>query len=160
MWCKVTQFTHKFGERRATVLSFFGEYAQVIDAKNRVFIPSKFRDVLGEKIYITRNVDGCLTVYSEEMWTALTEKIMAIPSSKGGSKIARFVFSKSADAKCDSQGRVVLPQPLVEFAALKKDIYVIGVGDHIEIWDKAARDSDQSEENIADILDIMREYDI
>lgn len=142
------------------MLSFFGEYAQVIDAKNRVFIPSKFREILGERIYITRNVDGCLTVYSEEMWAELTEKIRAIPSSKGGSKIARFVFSKSADAKCDSQGRVLIPQPLVEYAELKKDIYVIGVGDHIEIWDKDARDRDQSDENIADILDIMREYDI
>lgn len=142
------------------MLSFFGEYAQVIDAKNRVFIPSKFREILGEKIYITRNVDGCLTVYSEEMWGELTEKIRSIPSSKGGSQIARFVFSKSADAKCDSQGRVLIPQPLAEYAGLKKDIYVIGVGDRIEIWDKETRDRDQSDENIADILAIMREYNI
>ncbi len=142
------------------MFSFYGEYTQVIDAKNRVFIPAKFRDVLSERIYITRNVDGCLTVYSEDMWEELAEKIRAIPSSNGGSKIARFVFSMTADAKCDSQGRVVIPQQLVEFASLQKDIYVIGVGDHIEIWDKSLRDADQSDENIADIIALMREYNI
>ncbi len=141
------------------MLNFFGEYAQVIDAKNRVFIPAKFREVLGEKIYIFQNTDKCLNVYSEEKWLDYTGKIKSLPSSKGG-MVARFVFSNSTEAKCDSQGRVIIPQNLVNYAALKKDIYVIGVGDHIEIWDKERRDADQSEENIADILAIMREYDI
>ncbi len=141
------------------MLSFFGEYAQVIDAKNRVFIPAKFREALGEKIFIFQNTDKCLNIYSEEEWTAYTNKIKGLPSSKGAA-VARYVFSSSTDVKCDSQGRIIIPQKHVNFAELKKDIYVIGVGDHIEIWDKEKRDLDQSEENIADILAIMREYNI
>ncbi len=142
---------------------FYGEYTQVIDAKNRVFIPSKYRDELSETIYIAKGVDESekhyLVVYPEELWLETKQKIMSIASVKR-SNAARFLFSSVVNVKCDAHGRVLLPQNLVDYANFTKDIYVIGVGDRIEIWDKAERDADQSEDMIAEIVALMKEYDI
>lgn len=135
---------------------FLGEYQQVIDTKNRVFIPAKYRDMIGERVYITCNVDGCLSVYAEEGWQKYTERLLALPSTAGAALI-RFVFSTAMDAKPDSQGRVVLTQALRDHAGLSKDIYFIGVGDHAEIWDKERRDADKTAEKTAELISFMQE---
>lgn len=138
------------------MVCFLGEYQQVIDTKNRVFIPSKYRDIIGERVYISCNVDGCLSVYSEEGWQKYTERLLALPSTAGAALI-RFVFSTAMDAKPDSQGRVVLTQSLRDHAGLSKDIYFIGVGDHAEIWDKERRDADKTAEKTAELISFMQE---
>lgn len=139
------------------MICFVGEYSQVIDAKNRVFIPAKYRETLGDKIFVTRNVDGCLSVYSEEGWSEYCEKLKALPTAEG-SYLTRFIFSSTIDAKPDSQGRVVLSPALKEYAGLTKDIYIIGVGDHVEIWDKEKRDHDKMGENMDAMIEFMRKY--
>lgn len=136
---------------------FLGEYRQVMDAKNRIFIPAKLREQLGDVVYVTRNVDFCLSVYSEEGWEAYCAKLSALPSSEG-SELLRFVFSSALDARLDSQGRIILTPVLRDYAELKKDIYVIGVGDHVEIWDKDKRDADKTEAKEADLISFMRKH--
>ncbi len=123
---------------------FVGEYQQVMDSKNRVFIPAKYREIMGERVYITCNLDGCLSVYGEEGWQKCCEKVLSIPESDG-SDFSRFFFSNAMDAKPDAQGRIVLTPALRDHAGLEKDIYVIGAGDHAEIWDKAARDEKKND---------------
>lgn len=134
---------------------FLGEYQQVMDSKNRIFIPSKYRDIIGERVYITCSVDGCLSVFSEEGWEKYTTRLLALPSTEG-SALARFIFSTAMDAKPDSQGRVVLTQALRDHAGLKKDIYIIGVGDHAEIWDKEKRDADKTAEKTSELISFMQ----
>ena len=134
---------------------FLGEYQQVMDSKTRIFIPSKFRDIIGDRAYITCNVDGCLSVYSEEGWQKYTERLLALPSTEGAALI-RFIFSTATDAKPDAQGRVVLTQAPRDHAGLTKDIYVIGVGDHAEIWDKERRDADKTAEKTAELISFMQ----
>ena len=136
---------------------FLGEYQQVMDSKNRIFIPSKYRDMIGERVYITCNVDGCLSVYSDEGWEKYTSRLLALPSAEG-SALARFIFSTAMDAKPDAQGRVVLTQSLRDFAGLTKDIYIIGVGDHAEIWDKEKRDADKTAERTSELISFMQKF--
>lgn len=136
---------------------FLGEYLQVMDSKNRIFIPAKLREQLGEVMYVTRNVDFCLSVYSEEGWEQYCQKLAALPSSEG-SELVRYVFSAALEARPDAQGRIVLTPLLRDYAGLKKDIYIIGVGDRVEIWDKDRRDVDKTEAKEADLINFMRKY--
>ena len=134
---------------------FVGEYEQVMDSKNRVFIPSKYREIVGDRVFITRNVDGCLSVYSEEGWERYTERLLTLPSVES-SELTRYIFSATMDAKPDSQGRVVLTQTLREHAGLQKDIYFIGNVDNAEIWDKERRDANRTAEKVSELKDIMK----
>ena len=112
---------------------FVGEYKHSIDAKNRLFIPAKYRDMLGESFYITRKMEKCLAIYSESEWSKLTDKLNTLPDSVVGS-IKQFLYSKTISATPDSQGRVVLPPELLGYASIDKNAVIIGVGDHLQIW--------------------------
>ena len=112
---------------------FVGEYKHTIDAKNRLFIPAKYRDMLGESFYITRKMEKCLAIYSEAEWSKLTDKLNTLPDSVVGS-IKQFLYSKTISATPDSQGRVVLPPELLSYASIDKNTVIIGVGDHLQIW--------------------------
>lgn len=112
---------------------YSGEHHHSLDAKNRLFIPAKLREGLGESFYITRKADKCLVIYSEEEWTRLAEKLHALPDSKVGS-LKRFLFSKAINAVPDSNGRVILPPPLLEYAGIQKNVVIVGSMDQVQIW--------------------------
>ena len=137
---------------------FLGEYLQVMDSKNRIFIPSKYRDIVGDHLYITRNPDGhCLSLYSDEGWDEYSAEVMAMPKSESGD-IKRSIFPYTMDAKPDAQGRVVLAQQLREYAGITKDIYIIGAGDHAEIWDKDSREAHMAAVEEAELLGVMQKH--
>ena len=112
---------------------FVGEYKHTLDAKNRLFIPAKYREMLGDSFYITRKMEKCLAIYSEEEWTKLTEKLNTMPDSSVGA-IKQFLYSKTINVSPDSQGRVVLTPELLGYAQIDKNAVIIGVGDHLQIW--------------------------
>ena len=124
--------------------NFLGEFQQVMDVKNRIFIPAKFRETFYNGLYVTRHVDGCLAIYSEEGWRAYTDRLNSLPASSS-TRIKRFIYATALDAKPDSQGRIVLTQALREHAGLTKDIYIVGVGDHVEIWDSERYERDMAQ---------------
>ena len=111
-----------------------GTYEHNVDAKGRLFIPTKLRDELGDNFVMTKGLDGCLSLYSQKNWAIMEEKIAALPSSKARS-LQRYFFSNAMDCEPDSQGRVVIPQVLREFAGITKAVVVIGIVDKAEIWD-------------------------
>lgn len=111
-----------------------GEYQHNIDPKGRVIVPSKFREDLGERFYVTKGLDGCLFVLSPAEWDKLQEKIMSMPISKARG-LQRFFFSGAAEVEPDKQGRILIPQNLREHAGLGKDVTVIGAAVRAEIWD-------------------------
>jgi len=113
-----------------------GEYQHAMDAKGRLFIPSKFRDELGEAFIVTKGLDECLFVYSKNDWKVLEENIKALPMSKSRN-LQRFFFSSAAECELDSQGRIVVPQNLREYAGLTRETTIIGVSGRAEIWDSA-----------------------
>lgn len=111
-----------------------GTYQHNIDSKGRVIMPAKFREELGSVFYITRGLDNCLSVLSKSDWDSLGEKLRGLPSSQT-KDIQRFLFSGAAELEPDKQGRVLIPQPLRDYAGLTKDVVIIGTGLKAEIWD-------------------------
>lgn len=121
----------------AVIGMFMGEYNHTIDAKGRLIIPSKFREVLGDDFVVTKGLDGCLFVYDNTEWSAFEEKLKALPlTSKESRKFVRFFLAGATGVEVDKQGRILIPSVLREFAALDKDVVLAGVGGRIEIWSK------------------------
>ncbi|MDD5747178.1 MAG: division/cell wall cluster transcriptional repressor MraZ [Candidatus Omnitrophica bacterium] len=121
---------------------FYGEFEHSLDKKSRVIIPAKFREALKdnfvEKFYITRGLDGCLFLFTEEEWKKQEQKFRGLSFTKAEArKFNRLFFSGAGELVCDRQGRVLLPQYLKEYAQIDKDIVFIGVSNRIEIWSKS-----------------------
>ncbi|OGW92962.1 MAG: cell division/cell wall cluster transcriptional repressor MraZ [Omnitrophica bacterium RIFCSPLOWO2_12_FULL_45_13] len=120
---------------------FYGEHEHTIDKKGRIIIPSKFRDFLKEydikRCYITRGLDRCLFLFTEDEWKAQESKFKSISFTKSEArKFNRLYFSGAVQVECDAQGRILLPKYLKDFAEIKRDIMIIGVSNRIEIWGK------------------------
>ena len=141
---------------------FYGEYLHSIDRKGRLILPAKFREIAKanfiEKFFVTRGLDKCLFMFSEEEWKAQENKFKTIPFTKQQARtFNRLYFSGAVEIVPDKQGRILLPQYLKDFAEIKKDVTIVGVSNRIEIW---ARDkwqgfygnSRQSFEEIAEKL--------
>ncbi len=115
-----------------------GEYNHTLDAKNRIFIPAKFREYLGDNFYITRKMNKpCLAVYSQEEMEQISEKLNSFPDSEV-SDIREFFFSKSSQVTPDANGRVLLLPALLSYADICKNAVIIGAGNHLQIWSEDA----------------------
>ena len=127
-----------------------GEHDHSLDDKNRLTLPAKLRSELGERVVVTRGLDGCLYVYAAAAWQQLAERVGSLdPLSREARTMQRFFFASGSEAELDKQGRVVIPANLL--AAIGRDVTVIGVFDHLEIWDRAAwRDQRQTVEGSAE----------
>ena len=124
---------YKLIRKESAMVVLSGEYRHTIDSKNRVFIPAKLREQLGEHFMIMQNVEGCLDIVTDEAVNSLVEKLASLPKTQTA-KIKRFLFSGAADCTPDSQGRVIIPAQLVNFANIEKNVVIIGAADHAEIW--------------------------
>ena len=141
-----------------------GEFEHTIDEKNRLTLPAKFRQALSGGLVITRGMDGCLYCYPEAGWQRLVESRLAglDPLSKEGRLMHRFFYSGASEAEPDKQGRVMLPTSLARNAGIGREVVVAGVGDHLEIWDRAAwrahlEQVEGSAERVAERLAASRE---
>ena len=121
-----------------------GTYEHNIDAKGRLFIPAKLREELGSSFHLAMGVDACLAVYSQSTWDRFTAKFASLPMSQ--SKAMRPLFANASKCELDSQGRIVVPQKLRQYAALDKDVVIIGVNDRAEIWSAESWHAQEEEE--------------
>ena len=116
---------------------FIGEYSHSLDSKNRIIVPAKLRDELGNKFFITKGLDGCLYAYPENEWKILEEKLKKLPlTNKDARAFVRFFFSGACEVETDKQGRGLIPLNLKEYAGIEKDIVSIGALTRVEIWSK------------------------
>ncbi len=120
---------------------FYGEYQHALDNKDRVIIPAKFREIFKEnyveKFFITRGLDQCLFVFTEEAWKTQEKKFRDLPFTKAEArKFNRLYFSGACEVLCDKQGRILIPDYLKSYGEIKTDVVIIGVSDRIEIWAK------------------------
>ena len=112
---------------------FMGEYNHTIDAKGRLIIPSKFRELLGEEFVLTKG----LSIYPMDEWKAFEEKLRALPlTNKNARTFTRFFVAGATNCELDKQGRILVPQTLREFAGLEKDVVLTGNLNRIEVWSK------------------------
>lgn len=116
---------------------FFGEHQHNLDVKNRIIIPAKFRQELGETFIITKGFDKCLVIYTNDEWDKLKEKVVSLP--KADPSVRRFIrtmFGGAYECEPDTQGRVLIPQNLREYAAIVKEVVSVGVFERLEIWSR------------------------
>ena len=112
-----------------------GRYSHNIDAKGRIFVPAKMREVLGDTFVVAAVMEPCISLYTLEGWNAMLQKLEELPMTKSR-PLLRYLSSNAADVQVDSQGRVLLPKHLLEHAQLQKEALVIGAGaGRAEIWD-------------------------
>jgi len=114
---------------------FLGEYRHAVDSKGRLFIPSKFRSRENQRFFLARGLEKCLFVFPEDEWEKWQSRIGEMDMMKRDARaFNRFFFAGTAEAICDRQGRINLPEHLIEYAGLGKDVVVIGVSSRFEIW--------------------------
>lgn len=113
-----------------------GKYYHHLEAKGRVSLPAKFREVSKSWI-VTRGMDGCLFLLQEGNFKKELEKIAQSSFTKKANRdLVRLMTNEAQELSADDNGRVNLPDYLISFAALVKNIVVVGSLDHLEIWDQ------------------------
>jgi len=131
----------KLGKLEKSML--IGRHENSIDAKNRVIIPSKFRDELGHKAVLTKGLDDCLILYPMATWRQQEEKLAGLPMSDPSARaFKRFFYANACECEIDKQGRILIPANLKESAKIEKDLITIGMLDRIEIWSKSQYEGD------------------
>ena len=139
--------------------AFKGEYSHSIDAKGRLIMPAKFRELLGEQFVVTKGFDGCLFVFAQDGWEKFEEKLQALPMDKPEARmLGRFFIAGAIDAEVDKQGRILLPASLLHHAKIEKDAVIAGVGNRAEIWSKEEWEKACTFDDINGIAAKMSEY--
>jgi len=117
-----------------------GEYEHTIDDKNRLTLPARFRQSFAAGVVVARGIDQCLDVYTREAWESTMASRLAKldPFTRENRQLRRALFSSGNEADVDKQGRVTIPAGLLTKASLARDVVVVGVGDHLEVWDRKA----------------------
>lgn len=116
---------------------FIGEYQHSVDEKGRLAVPVKFRDDLAKGAVVTRGLDNCLFLYTEEEWGKLATKLASLSITQAGSRaFSRLMLSGAMDVRVDKQGRIILPDYLRKYAGINKKVIVAGLYNRLEIWDE------------------------
>lgn len=134
-----------------------GEFKSTLDTKGRMNFPVKLRDELGAVFMISKTIGAdCIKVYKMDDWNALEAKIDAMPQTKTAD-LRRFLIPSAFEIEPDKQGRALIPAPLREYAGLKTDVVIVGVGERAEIWDKEKWDALNGAMNRQNLVDVAME---
>lgn len=118
-----------------------GEYFNTLDEKGRISFPAKIRSVLeGNSLVVTKSLDKCLWLFSSEDWEKIDNSIEEKSSlfSESSRLVSRHLRAPAVEVEFDKTGRLLISQPLREYAGLSKDCVILGLGNYIELWDAAA----------------------
>ena len=116
---------------------FLGQYNHTLDTKGRLTLPARFRERLAQGIVVTRGLDGCLFVFTNDIWeqfTAILGKELPF-TQKSARAFSRFFFSGASDVVPDRQGRILIPSFLRRYADLHEEVMIVGANTRIELWD-------------------------
>lgn len=127
---------------------FRGSSFHTIDSKGRIIIPTRFRDVVRDSgsdcIMVTR-MDGGVFAYTLDEWSRIENKILSLAEKSDHIRRFRRVFIGGAfECRGDKQGRILIPPSLREYANLDKDVVLVGVLDHFEVWSRELWDSENA----------------
>ena len=128
---------------------FIGKFDNSIDDKGRIIIPVKFREELGSKCVIAKDVDACLTICTENTWEAfIREKVAVLPEGDPmARKLKKYYGSAAHSGDVDKQGRVKIPKELLDYAQISRDVITYGFDNKIQVWSKEAWEMDQDVES-------------
>lgn len=142
---------------------FIGEYKHTIDQKKRLAIPAKFRKDLGAGAVITRGLDNCLTLYTQQEWTRMADKLGNLPAGQLEARgFARVMLAGAMEVEFDQLGRILIPDYLKNYASLKKNVIVAGLFNRLEIWDQEKWEEykQKAEKEVGDMASKLKELGI
>lgn len=118
---------------------FSGTYTPKLDDKGRLFLPAKFREAMSEGLVITRGQERSIDVRTRAEFEAFTEKFRTAPQTDARIRAyGRMLFALASEQVPDKQGRITITPELRDYASLQRDCVVIGIYDHVEIWEPTA----------------------
>ena len=139
---------------------FQGASSLTLDAKGRLSVPTRHRDVLAVtasgQLTITRHPDGCLMVFPRPEWEKFRERIAQLPVSAQWWK--RIFLGNAVDVEMDSTGRVLVSPELRQAAGITKDALLLGMGSHFELWDKASYEAKEAQAMQAEMPDVFKDF--
>ena len=117
---------------------FLGEYNPNITEGSRISLPKKFREQISSaEVILSKGFEKCIFVYDPQEWSSNVQKqVENLNGSLNKSDLERYLYTSATESAVDSQGRMVIPANLKDYAGIDTKTAVIGVGDHIEIWDQ------------------------
>ena len=138
-------------------MAFLGSSNYSIDAKNRVFIPARYRDELGNTFYVTRSLESCLTIYTEEEWSVFLQSLDRLPNTTGAAAKEYFM---SAAQKCqpDGSGRILLDDTLKGHARISKNVVFVGAGRVINVWSEEEWSAREASRDLESIRSLLQQY--
>ena len=135
---------------------YFGSFSHNLDDKGRLMIPRKMREELGSKVYIMKGFDGALSLYNKDGYQKLVEEFSRLSFNQ--QKVRDYLrqqFATTYEMDVDKLGRVQIPTALLTKFNISRNVIVLGIGDHIEIWD--AKKYQEYENGIADQFENIAE---
>jgi MraZ protein len=132
---------------------FQGASQLTLDGKGRVSMPTRHRDVLASgcegRLTVTRHPDGCLLLYPRPTWETRRQQIAQLPYAARA--LQRLLLGSAVDIELDSAGRILISAELRSAASLDRDVMLLGMGGHFELWD-ASRLTEHERQALADGL--------
>ena len=139
---------------------FMGEFNHSIDPKNRVIVPAKFREGLGENFVVSAGLDGCLYMWTYADWESFVMKLEELPFTRETRELQRFFTQNASELEFDKQGRIIIPQELKSYAGIEKELVTMGAMSKIEIWSKEVWENpaNNSKMDTEDFANALEEY--
>ena len=138
-------------------MSFVGSFKHSLDAKKRVFIPSKFREELGDEFYITRKFHDYLSIYTADDWEDFVDRISKLPEADA-EELQDFVLGSAQKCVPDSSGRIILDEKLLKLVGIEKNIAFVGTGRQIRVWAEEVWNEREQNRDYDKMREIMRQY--
>lgn len=139
---------------------FQGASALTLDGKGRVSVPARHRDVLlataAGQLTLTKHPQGCLMVFPRPIWEAFRDRVAALPMSADGWK--RVFLGNAMDAEIDGASRVLVSPELRASARLTRDVMLLGMGSHFELWDAAAYAEHEAQVMQSEMPDVLKDF--
>ena len=116
-----------------------GTHPRTLDEKKRLTLPKRVRDMLGEtteQLFVAQGLDQCLWIYDQQALERLAHTLDQAPATDAEARVfRRLFFAQMESVEMDTAGRILLPDRLIDFASLKHEVVLLGVQDHLELWD-------------------------
>jgi MraZ protein len=139
---------------------FQGASSVSLDAKGRLSVPTRHRDVLaataGNQLTITKHPHGCLMIFPRPEWEKFRDRIAALPMSAQWWK--RIFMGNAMDVELDGTGRVLVSPELRTAAGIEKDVMLLGMGNHFELWDRAQYEAKEAEAMRGEMPDVFKDF--
>ncbi len=139
---------------------FQGASSLSLDAKGRLSVPTRHRDVLaataGNQVTVTKHPHGCLMIFPRPEWEKFRERIAALPRSAQWWK--RIFLGNAMDMELDGTGRVLISPELRAAASIGRETVLLGMGNHFELWDKATYDAKESAAMSGEMPDVFKDF--